>query len=103
MDEIAKKKNLKLDVAIEADGLMMLIDLYPGLGCTFLLLSAIKNELTAVRLIAAPVVEPKITHGLVLALPTDRPISNAVNKFSEVLHPVITQMAETGNWTGEVL
>ncbi len=104
VDEIATKKNLKLDVAIEADGLMMLIDLViRGLGCTFLPRSAIQNELATGRLIATTVIDPKITHGLVLAIPTDRPISNAVNKFSEVLHQVITQMAETGKWTDEVL
>lgn len=100
----AAEAGIQLSVAMEADSLTILKDLASrGLGSTILPLPPVHRDVEEMRLSAAPIVEPALSRRLVLATPTDRPISNATRRFSEVISEEVSGMVETGIWVGLLL
>lgn len=104
IERVAASEEIELNVTIDADGLVILKELVRrGVGSTILPLPSIHREVTDGTICAKPITNPPITRKLVLALPTDRPTTNASLKASEILRLQVTKMVETGLWTGKLL
>lgn len=104
IERVASSERIKLNVSIDADGLVILKELVRrGIGSTILPLPSIHHEVSDGTLAAKPITNPPITRKLVLAFPTDRPATNAGLKAAEILRLQVTEMVATGLWTGELL
>ena len=104
IERVAGDKKVELKVSIDADGLVILKELVRrGVGSTILPLPSIHQEVSDGAICAKPISSPPITRKLVLALPTDRPSTNACLKASEILRLQVTKMVEAGLWTGKLL
>jgi len=104
IERIASKENIKLHVAVDADGLTILKELVMReVGSTILPLASIHHEVYAGNICVKPIIDPPITRKLFLALPTDRPSTNASMKASEIVRIQVKQIVESGIWTGQLL
>ena len=89
---------------MEADALGVLKDFVKlGLGSTILPLPAVHNEIEEGELCAAPIKDPPLSRRLILATPTDRAISNAVLRISDIIQEEVADMVDTNVWVGEPL
>ncbi len=97
----AAEAGCRLNVAMEADALSMLKDFVSlGMGSTILPLPSVHREIEQGRLSAAPIEAPPLSRRLVLATPTDRPISNATLRASELIKKEVAEMVATKVWVG---
>ncbi len=104
IERIARKENIELHISIDADGLTILKELVMrGVGSTILPLASVHQEVYAGNVCVRPITDPPITRKLFLALPTDRPSTNASMKASEILRIQVKQIVESGIWTGRLL
>jgi len=104
IEGVARNENIELNVSIEADGLIILKELVMrGMGSTILPMAPIHHEINNGTIFAIPITDPPITRKLLLALPTDRPSTNASLKASEILRLQVKQIVESGIWTGKLL
>ena len=104
IERAASNENIEINVSIDADGLTILKELVMrGLGSTILPLPSIHHEVNDGTICAKPITNPPITRKLLLALPTDRPSTNATLKASEILRLQVKRIVERGIWTGELL
>ncbi len=100
----AQKADCELEVVMEADALGVLKDFVKlGLGSTILPLPAVHNEIEEGELCAAPIKDPPLSRRLILATPTDRAISNAVLRISDIIQEEVADMVDTNVWVGEPL
>jgi len=100
----AQKVDCELEVVMEADALSVLKDfVWLGLGSTILPLPAVHKEIEEGALCAAPIKDPPLSRRLVLATPTDRAISNAVLRISDLIQEEVADMVKTNVWVGEPL
>ena len=96
IERVASNENIKLNVSVDADGLTILKELVRrGVGSTILPLPSIHREVIDGTMCAKPIVDPSITRKLLLALPTDRPSTNASLKASEILRVQVKQSMST--------
>jgi LysR family transcriptional regulator, nitrogen assimilation regulatory protein len=87
-----------LTVKYEADSLRVLKDLVAkGLGYTALPLSAFSQEAKQGLLKFAPLVQPRVTRKLVLAIP-ESPVSHATRTVIDLAHSEIDSMVNSGEW-----
>jgi DNA-binding transcriptional LysR family regulator len=78
--------NVELTVAVETNAMSIQKSLVlGGLGLTVLPPIAIARELASKQLAAAPLVDPKITRTIVLALPANRAVSKHVRCVVDLL------------------
>ncbi len=104
IEQEAAKRNLQLNVPIEVDSLQTLKDLARlGHAATILPYASVHEEIENGKLSAASLIEPSLSRKLIVALPLGRQTSNAVTKFSQVLHAEVTDMVEDGIWDGQLL
>lgn len=104
LDNAAKKESLKLNVTIDADSLLLRKDLVKtNTVSTIISKSSIFNELKDGTLKAASLIEPKMTRKLFLAMPADRPSSNATTKVSDILRQEIKKLVDSGLWDATLL
>ncbi len=100
----AEARNLPLRIGVEADDLPVLVELVRRrLGCTVLPLAAVRGEVAAGQLRAAPIIAPQLSRSLAVAEPLGRQPSNAVLRFGEVLRAEVARMVHAGEWSGELL
>jgi len=99
IEKAAARKNLPLNVLIEADSFRVLTSFVEeGLGVTLLPLSAVRAELGDGRLEAAPLAKPTISRELILAAPADRPPSIATATISALIRREIELLRDEGLW-----
>jgi DNA-binding transcriptional LysR family regulator len=104
IERIASNENTELNVSIDADGLTILKELVRrGIGSTILPLPSVHREVNDGTICAKPITDPPITRKLLLALPADRPSTNASLKASEILRLQVKQIVESGIWSGKLL
>lgn len=104
IDAVAAQQGLALNVAVEADDLQVLKDLaLRGLGGTILPLAAVRQDVRAGALAAAPIVDPPLSRKLVMAEALGRPVSNATRAFGSLLRAEVTEMVRDGIWDGQLL
>lgn len=100
----AENVEIQLNVSIEADALIILKNFVSlGLGSTILPLPNVHKEIEEGSMSAAPIHDPRLSRRLVLAMPIDRALSNAVHRAIELIAAKVTEMIETGIWVGEPL
>jgi len=104
IDRTVKAENAKLNVVIDANGLVLLKELVKSnIGSSILPLASVKNELNEGHVKVARITKPSITRKLFLAMPTDRPSSNASLKVSEILREEVIKLVKLGQWEGSLL
>lgn len=104
IDQIADDQESPLNITIDADSLTILKELViRGVAATILPLPSIHREAQNGSLSATQITSPSIQRKLILALPTDRPSSNASLKASEILQLQIEDMLSQGVWSGKSL
>lgn len=86
IEDAARANEVRLSVPLEVDALHTLKDLVAkGLGVTILPLPAVRGEVDAGLLTAAPIVEPPLRRTLTLANQAGRPMSRAVRLLRDML------------------
>nr|WP_242481765.1 LysR substrate-binding domain-containing protein [Paracraurococcus ruber] len=100
----AAQRGLALRIAVEADDLSVLKALaMRRLGGTVLPLAAVREEVAAGLLGAAPIIDPPLTRKLAVAEPLGRHPSNAATAFARLLRAEVAGMVEAGIWSGQLL
>jgi LysR family transcriptional regulator, nitrogen assimilation regulatory protein len=104
VDGCAAKAGVTLTPVIEADSFGSMLDLVlEGFGMTILPLGPINRLVQSGQLTAANLVEPTPSRQLVIAYPTDRPVSRATRTAGDVFAVVTKQLVEQRIWAGRVL
>jgi LysR family transcriptional regulator, nitrogen assimilation regulatory protein len=104
VDGCAAKAGVTLTPVIEADSFGSMLDLVlEGFGMTILPLGPINRLVQSGQLTAANLVEPTPSRQLVIAYPTDRPVSRATRTAGDVFAVVTKQLVEKRIWAGRVL
>lgn len=104
LDRTAKNENIKLNVTVDADSLILIKELVrTNLASTILSLSSVNNELKEGSVKVVPIIQPSISRKLLLAMPTDRPSSNASLKVSEILRQEVKKLVENRTWKASLL
>jgi DNA-binding transcriptional LysR family regulator len=99
IERAAARKNLQLQILMEADSFRVLTSIVEeGIGFTLLPPSAVRTEVAEGRLEAAPITKPSITRELILASPADRPASVATTTISALIRSEIKSIAAEGLW-----
>jgi LysR family transcriptional regulator, nitrogen assimilation regulatory protein len=90
----AGRHGIGLNVRAECDGLSAILQLVAGgLGCTILPENAIRAELERGELACAQIVNPTPQRSMVLATPTNRPITQGLNAVARVIKNVVRDNA----------
>jgi DNA-binding transcriptional LysR family regulator len=98
IEHAAARKNIKLDVQLEADSFRVLTSLVEeGLGFALLPPSSVHGEVADGRLEAAPIAKP-MTRELIVASPIDRPVSTATAAVTALLREEIASLRKEGVW-----
>jgi LysR family transcriptional regulator, nitrogen assimilation regulatory protein len=104
VEEEARRRDLALNVVVEADSLQVQKGLVTkGLGSTVLPLASVHSEVAAGLLRASPIVDPHLSRRLVVARPLGRQASNAVRRFGAVLRDEVAEMVNSEVWDGRLL
>ncbi len=104
LDSTAKNEKVKLNVTVDADSLLLRKELVKSdTASTIISKASIQNEIQEGSLKFVSLTEPKLTRKLFLAMPTDRPSSNATLKVSEILREEIKKLVDVGVWDGTLL
>jgi DNA-binding transcriptional LysR family regulator len=99
IEKAAARKNLSLNVSVEADSFRVLTSFVEeGLGFTVLPPSAVRHEIAQGRLEAVPIVRPTLTRELILAAPADRQPSIATTTISALIRKEIQNLVGGGLW-----
>ncbi|MDB5633238.1 MAG: transcriptional regulator [Tardiphaga sp.] len=99
IERAAARKNLSLQVLMEADSFRVLTSIVEeGIGFTLLPPSAVRNEVAEGRLEAVPISRPAITRELILASPADRQPSVATTTISALIRKEIESLSNEGLW-----
>lgn len=99
IEKAAARKNVRIDVAVEADSFRVLIAIVAeGIGYTILPPSAIHTEIEQGILEIAPFVPPGISRELLLAAPMDSVPSVATAAVSELIRAEIEVLIQEGRW-----
>ncbi|MGD8809636.1 MAG: LysR substrate-binding domain-containing protein, partial [Gammaproteobacteria bacterium] len=101
LEHYAARHDVALRVEIEADAMRIQKDLTArGLGFTALPFAAVKPEVEASNLSAAPIVDPAVPHRVIRAFPGDRPVSRAARLLGDRMTVVVRRMIAAGAWPG---
>lgn len=104
VEKCAAEAGIALDVAVETDSYATLKDLVRhGHGWTILPLAPIHDDIAAGRLAAAPLADPAPVRRLVLAYPSDRPVSRLARFAGESIAGIVGDLVERRIWPGELL
>jgi LysR family transcriptional regulator, nitrogen assimilation regulatory protein len=99
VENAAARARAKLKVCFEADSFRVLKDLVEnGLGYTALPFSSIFREEREGRLRFAPLVKPKVTRQLILAMPPDSTPSRATKVLVQLVREEIASLVRAGDW-----
>jgi LysR family transcriptional regulator, nitrogen assimilation regulatory protein len=99
IERAAARKNLPLQILLEADSFRVLTSIVEeGIGYTLLPPSAVRNEVAEGRLEAAPITRPAITRELILASPAERRASVATITIAALIREEIARVAAEGLW-----
>jgi DNA-binding transcriptional LysR family regulator len=103
LERHAARHGVTLHVEIEADAMRIQKDLTArGLGYTMLTYAAVRPEVEAGLLSAAPIVAPAVPRQVVRAFPADRAVSRAARLLGDRLTFVVRRMIAAGEWPGLV-
>lgn len=87
VDEIAAERGIRLNVAIEVDGLNTILDLaQKGIGCAVLTPPALYGYRRDGDLIATSLSDPVVTSTVVAITSRQRPMTGAVRTLLKILH-----------------
>jgi LysR family nitrogen assimilation transcriptional regulator len=104
LDSTAKIENVKLNVKIDADSLLLRKELVQSnTASTIISKASIQTEINNGSIKVAALTEPELKRKLFLAMPTDRPTSNATLKVTDVIRQEIKKLVNTGIWDGSLL
>ena len=99
VETAATKVKVKLEVRFEADSFRVLKDLVAhGLGYTALPLSSIFREERDGRLRYAPLIRPKVTRQLILAMPPGLEPSRATKTLVQLAREEIAELVRADDW-----
>lgn len=99
VENAAAKAKAKLNIRFEADSFRVLKDLVEsGLGYAALPLSSIFREAREGRFRYAPLIEPKVTRRLVLAMSPDFGPSRATKVLVQLAREEIAALVDAGDW-----
>lgn len=99
VEKAARRKNLSLNVSVEADSFRILMSFVEeGLGFTVLPPSAIRSEINLGRLEMAPIVKPALSRELLLASPANYPPSVATLTIATLIRQSISDLVAQGLW-----
>lgn len=94
---LAASQNITLNYNVEVDSIHLMLDVVAcGHSCTVLPYSAISDPLRAGRVCAAPLEKERIRW--VIARPTQRHISLAARRFTELLRASASREIGSGRW-----
>jgi len=104
LDNTAKTENVKLNVKIDADSLLLRKELVlSNTASTIISKASIQVEIKNGSVKAAALTKPELKRKLFLAMPTDRPSSNATLRVTEILREEIKKLVDSGIWDGSIL
>jgi LysR family nitrogen assimilation transcriptional regulator len=99
MDQACAASQVTLNVSVETNALSVQRSLVlGGHGWTILPPIAVADDLRKGQLCGAPLMEPVIMRTIVLAIPTNRPLSKAVQVTIDLLKEQVCQLVESGAW-----
>jgi LysR family transcriptional regulator, nitrogen assimilation regulatory protein len=99
IDAIARERNVLLDIRFEVAALQPLRALAAnGLAQVFASLHAVRRELDAGRLSAAPIVDPPVTRTLRLDMPRGRTASPATQRLAQFARREIAALVADGSF-----
>ncbi|CAN7633786.1 LysR family transcriptional regulator [Phenylobacterium sp. LjRoot225] len=99
LDAAATKARCKLNVKIQADSSQLMKELVEsGLGYTALPVSSFNREAVSGRLTWAPIVNPKVTRQLFLAMQSSAESPRAVLQVEEFVRQEVAALAADGRW-----
>jgi DNA-binding transcriptional LysR family regulator len=97
VENAARQAKLVLNVRHEVESLATIRDLVrSGAGVTLLPLWSVRGEVAAGQMTASQVVEPALSRNLVIASPTDRPVSRAAQLCEEALVELVDRLKTDG-------
>jgi len=101
LERHAARHDFALRIEIEADAMRIQKDLTArDLGYTVLPFAAVRPEVEAGHLSAAPITDPAIPRQVIRAFPADRPVSRATRLLGDRLVVVAKRMIAAGDWPG---
>lgn len=101
LERQAAKSGIRLAIEIEADAMRIQKDLTArSLGFTVLPFAAVKPEVDAGALSAAPIIDPVVPRRVIRAFPADRPVSRAARLLGDDLVTVVRRLVAQGRWPG---
>ena len=104
IEQEAARTGIRLNVQIEADSLQVLRDLaMRGIGKTILPVSALRYDIANGKLEAVPIVSPALRRRLVIAIPSNKPTTNATNCLLDVIRDEVRGLVRSGEWKGTML
>lgn len=99
LDTAAAKARCKLDVRVQADSFQLMKDLVEsGLGYTALPASGFSREAGSGRLSCAPIIGPKVTRQLFLAMQSNAQSLRAVLQVQALVRQEVAKLAADGRW-----
>ncbi len=100
VENAARQAKLVLNVRHEVESLATTRDLVrSGAGLTLLPLWSVRGEIAAGQMTATQVVEPALSRTLVIASPTDRPVSRAAQLCEDALVELVDRLRADGTMT----
>lgn len=104
VDNVAAKTRTKLSIRFQANSFHLMKDLVgSGLGYTILPYSSFSREAAAGQLKYAPIVNPKVTRQLVLAMSAGGDATRAAQKLMLMIRQEIIALTGSGKWTAKLL
>ncbi len=103
VDELAARHGLRLNIAMEIDGMAILRRLVgEGFGCSIMGHGSVYDEVARGTLVATPIGRPPITRRLVVATHLDRRPSAARAVLTDLIRATVKDLVADGLWCGSL-
>lgn len=104
VEEAAIRSGLTLKVRYEQQSLLTILSLVrAGLGSAVIAWPAIHALWEEGCIDARKVVQPQLSRIISLAIPSNRPLSNAARVTYDTLHEIVREEVKAGNWKGTLV
>ncbi|NIR31439.1 MAG: LysR family transcriptional regulator [Gammaproteobacteria bacterium] len=101
VDQVAGEAGMQLKIGFEIDALPAIKELVEdGVGASILPFASVHREVSAGRMNARQIVNPRMSRTLVCATSTQRPLSLAARVVIGELKSVVHSLVEEGTWKG---
>ena len=101
LDDVAKKRNIPLNVVLEIDSVATMKELVAlGSRYTILPLYAVQREVRNGTLQAVPISHPELSRTVLMAVSTQRPMSRATSEVARMIRQLSREFISEGSLSG---